>query len=100
MANLKIVRKHSLEKAEAKNRLKSLIKTVSEQNSKLVRNFTLEWNADCCDFSMTAMGFNIEGQMNVGSEDVTLDIQYPFLAKPFTSKIETMAAKELDNALC
>lgn len=100
MAKLTIEKKHSLGKKEAVSRLKTLVKDLAEKNSDVISSFTQNWNSGHCEFTISAMKFTFTGKVAVSEDNVLFDLEYPFLARPFKGKVETLVSEEIDKALC
>lgn len=69
------------------------------QHRELIANPVKEWNnqKDLMDFSFTAKGFDIKGNIKINEGNLVLNGQLPFAAKLFRSKIERLIKENLDG---
>ncbi|MDB6028616.1 MAG: hypothetical protein JWM68_4839 [Verrucomicrobiales bacterium] len=98
MPTIKISVPHQLGADEAKRRITTLISETKAQFGKDVSDLQENWSGDQGKFSFTARGFSVSGNLLVEPTNARMDINLPFAAMLFKSKIEkeiSSRAKEL-----
>ncbi len=94
MPSVKVVVNHSLDKSDAKERIKKLFDKLKEDFQDKISEVNEVWNESHSDFSFKIMGLLMKGRLSVSNSDVLLDGQIPFTALPFKSLIESTIKKE------
>ena len=79
---------HTLGADEAKRRLSGMLAQTREQFADSISDVQETWNGYVNDVSFRALGFHITGAISVEPAQVQVDIQFPFAALPFKSRIE------------
>ena len=98
MPSIKLSVPHKLGAEEAKKRVTKLISDARAQFGHSVSDVKESWTDQRGTFSFRAMGFAISGTLQVDPASVDLEINLPFAALPFKSRIESELsgkAKEL-----
>ena len=98
---MKIDYAHKLSNDEAYNRITNLLQELQKQYADKISNPRTSWNKNHTqmDFSIKVMGFNTEGQVYLRQGQVTLEGKIPFMARPFSGKIERMIKEKLEDLL-
>ena len=90
---------HSLGKEEALTRLKGMLTSVKENYGSQVSDLKENWTDNGGTFSFKAMGFKISGELTVVDDEVRVDAEFPWAAKPFQSTIETAIRERAERLL-
>lgn len=91
---------HNLGKAEAKERLNSLLDNVRQKYGDQIGGLEQSWTADdTLSYVLTTYGFRISGTLVVHEDRVDLAGDLPFAAMMFKGKIESSIRAELEKAL-
>lgn len=90
---------HSLGKQEALTRLQGMLASVKENYGSQVSDLEENWTDDGGTFSFKAMGFKISGELAVSDDDVRIDAEFPWAAKPFQGTIETAIRERAERLL-
>lgn len=90
---------HSLGKSEALTRLHGMLASVKENYGSQVSDLEENWTDDGGTFGFKAMGFKISGALQVSDNDVRIDAEFPWAAKPFQSTIETAIRERAERLL-
>ena len=98
MPSIKLSVPHKLGADEAKRRVTKLISETREKFGHQVSDVRESWDGNRGDFGFKAMGFNVSGNLQVQPATVDVEIQLPFAALMFKSRVEneiSNKAKEL-----
>lgn len=90
---------YQLDQQEALGRLKGMIEGLKQQHGDMVSNLKEEWNGNTGTFSMRAQGFNVGGTLNVEPNQVVLNGDIPWAAKPFQGTIEATIRERVERLL-
>lgn len=90
---------HTLGKTEALNRLQGMLASVKENYGSQVSDLEENWTDQGGTFSFKAMGFKISGELAVSDDNVRIDAEFPWAAKPFQSTIETAIRERAERLL-
>jgi hypothetical protein len=90
---------HSLGQAEATNRLKDFVERARERFGDQVSAMDGRWTDSVLDFSLTVMGMNVKGKMQVEENRVHVAGNLPLVAMPFRGKVEKSIADEIRQEL-
>ena len=90
---------HSLGKQEALTRLQGMLASVKENYGSQVSDLEENWTDNGGTFSFKAMGFKISGELAVSDNDVRIDAEFPWAAKPFQGTIETAIRERAERLL-
>ena len=88
MPTIKISVPHQLGTDEAKRRITTLISETKAQFGQEVSNLQESWNGEQGNFSFSARGFSVSGNVLVEATNARMDINLPFAAMLFKGKIE------------
>jgi hypothetical protein len=99
MPSLKLNFTHQLGQEEAVVRLKTLLTKVKDKYQDQVSNLRESWTDNTLNFGFKTYGFDINGNILVGPNDVQLDGQIPFAAMIFKGKIESALRDQLAKTL-
>ena len=99
MPSVNVVVDHSLNRDDAKERIKKLFDKLKEDFQDKISDVNEVWNENHSDFSFKIMGLLMKGRLSVSSSDVRLDGQIPFTALPFKKLIENTIRQEANNLL-
>ena len=98
MPTVKVSVPHNLGADEAKKRITHLFTETKGQLGNTVTDVQESWIDNKGIFSFKAMGFTVGGNLSVESAVVDVEVNLPFAALPFKSKLEnelTTRAKAL-----
>ncbi len=90
---------HSLSQDEAQRRVEGMLADVKQQYGDKITDLTEEWNGDTGRFSFNAMGFNLAGHLQVTEQEVKVDGNLPWAAKPFQGTIEATIRERTERLL-
>jgi hypothetical protein len=79
---------HQLGQEEARQRISRLIAETRAQASGQVSDVAETWTGYVDTFSFRARGFSVAGRLEVQAAQIRVDINLPFTALPFKSRIE------------
>ena len=99
MPNIKISAPHQLGQDEAQSRITRLISDSRAKFGDKVTDLKEAWNGNIDTFSFRAMGLDIDGHLEVKQTEVLIDINFPWMAMPFKSQIETEILKRAKELL-
>jgi hypothetical protein len=88
MPKMTLVVPHKLGTEEAKRRITQLITDTKEQFGSMISDVGESWSDNTDDFSFRAMGLAVSGQLQVEANSVQIEINFPFAALPFKSRVE------------
>lgn len=94
MPSVKVVVDHSLNRDDAKERIKKIFDKLKKDFQDKITDVNEIWNENHSDFSFKIMGLLIKGRLSVGYSNVILDGQIPFAALPFKKLIENTIRQE------
>ncbi len=91
---------HSLTKGEAYNRLNNLLFNLQKQYWEL-SNAKINWNPERThmEFSVDIMRFNLNGQVYLRDNEITLKSELPLFARMFSKNIEHHLKLTLEDIL-
>jgi hypothetical protein len=99
MPNLKLSVPHQLGQDEARTRLAKLIADSREKFGGKVSDLKESWTGNTDNFSMSVMGFAIDGRLDVQPSEVSIDINFPWAALPFKGRLESEIIKHARELL-
>ncbi len=94
MPSVKVQVDHTLDRADAKERIKKLFDKLKDDFQDKISEVNETWNENHSDFSFKIMGLLMKGRLSVNDTDVRLDGQIPFTALPFKKLIENTIKQE------
>lgn len=90
---------HELSQEEAQTRVQGMITNLKEQYGDQISDLHEEWHGETGQFSMRAMGFKLAGSLKVTGQDVQVEGDLPWAAKPFQGQIETTIRERAERLL-
>ena len=99
MPAIKISTPHNLVPEEAKKRIVKLISESKIQFGNSVSDVNESWVNNCGNFSFRAMGFSVSGFLQVKPATVDVEINLPFAALLFKSRIEKVISEKASELL-
>jgi hypothetical protein len=79
---------HNLGTEEATRRIVHLIAETKEHFGGMISDVNESWSGSTGTFNFRAMGFAVAGKIQVDASSVTIEIDFPFAALPFKSRVE------------
>ena len=79
---------HTLGQEEAKRRIASLMADSRTRFAGQISNVAESWNGYVDAFSFEAMGFSVSGKLEVQPAQVLIEMNLPWAAYPFKTRIE------------
>ncbi len=95
MSDISIRRKHSFSPDKVQSTIKKVVETVQSEFPSLVSDIT--WNSDQTEAKVKGKGFT--GQFSFTGDEVAVDIDLSFFAKPFKGKVEEKIQERLNQFL-
>lgn len=90
---------HDLEKSEARSRIEGMIGDLKQQYGDKISDVSEHWQGDQGTFAFKAMGFNLAGTLQVTDNDVKVNGDLPWAAKPFQGTIEATIRERAERLL-
>ena|SRR5690606_31297836 len=90
---------HKLSQEEALSRIQKMLGELKKEHGDSISDLSESWSGNTGDFSLTAMGMKISGQLAVQPNDVALNANIPFAAVPFKGQIEKLIRDEAEKLL-
>jgi hypothetical protein len=90
---------HQLGQDEAKSRISKLITESRGQFGGKVTDLEEEWTGNTDAFRFRAMGFAVDGQIEVQPAEVRIDVNLPWAALPFKGRVESEILKHARELL-
>ena len=88
MLKIKLFVPHRLGQDEAKSRVSKLIAESRGQFGDRVTDLEEAWTGNSDAFRFRVMGFAVDGQLEVQPAEVRIDLNLPWAALPFKSRVE------------
>lgn len=88
MSSLNISIPHELSQDDAVARIKKLLTKLQVEQKDMIQNVKEEWNGNKSNFSFSAKGFDIAGNIAVNPDSVNIKGDLPFMLSFFKGKIE------------
>lgn len=99
MPKMDLVIQHRLSKDEALKRIRGLLEKTKSQFADKISDLAEKWEDNRCNFSFSAMGFSVSGEIAVDSTEIKIQSKIPFAAIPFRGKIESSIREQADKLL-
>jgi len=99
MPKIKLSVPHQLGQDEAKSRVSKLMAETRGQFGDKVTDLEEAWTGNIDAFRFCAMGFDIDGQLEVQPAEVLIDINLPWAALPFKGRVESEILKHARKLL-
>lgn len=93
MADISMRRPHGMSEEDAKAKVHNVVADIEKEFPSLVND--ISWNDDKSQAKVKGKGFT--GHFQVTREEVSIDIDLAFFARPFKPKVETKIAKRMDE---
>lgn len=94
MSTLNLDIPHQLPKEEALKRIKSLLSNLKEEQKQIISNVDEKWDGDKGDFSFSAKGFDLAGNIQVNPSNVTINANLPFALSFFKGMIGSVITEK------
>jgi len=94
MANLDVVIPHNLTQDEAIERIKKLLGEMKRKHGDRISDLQENWEGNVGDFSFTAQGFHVSGNLEVNSSSVKLTGKIPLALSLFKGPISKTIYEE------
>ena len=94
MANLDVVIPHHLRQQEAIERVKKLLPEIKSKHGDRISDLQENWEGNVKEFSFTAQGFNVSGNLEVNSTNVKLTGKIPLALSLFKGAISKTIYEE------
>jgi hypothetical protein len=85
---------HRLGKEEAKRRLKDGLQRARTDYSKLMSVQEENWNEDRVAFRLSTFGQSAQGTIDVGEDQLRIEVQLPWLLGALAEKLQPLIRKE------
>ena len=85
---------HNLPEEAALGKIKNLLNKVQAQSGNTISNLKQSWNGSEGNYSFTAKGFNVSGNIKVQPSLVVLNLKLPLAAMLFKGKIKSIIEQE------
>jgi hypothetical protein len=89
MPKIKLSVSHTLGQDEAKKRISKLIADTRDKFGGMVTDLEESWTGYIDNFRFRAMGFSVEGQLDVQPSEVLIHVSLPFAALAFKGRVES-----------
>jgi hypothetical protein len=99
MPKIKLSVPHQLGQDEAKSRVARLIAETRGQFGDRVTGLEEAWTGNIDAFRFRAMGFVVDGQLEVEADEVRIDINLPWAALPIKGRVESEILKHARELL-
>jgi hypothetical protein len=90
---------HTLGQEEARQRVQGMISNMKEQYGDRVSDLSEQWTGDTGTFSLKAMGMNLKGTLQITGNELKVDGDLPWAAKPFQGTIEATIRERAERLL-
>ena len=94
MANLDVVIPHNLTRDEATERIKKLLAEIKRKHRDRISDLKENWKGNIGDFSFTAQGFKVSGNVEVNSSKVQITGKMPLALSLFKGLISKTIYEE------
>lgn len=99
MPKLNVKVEHDLGADAARERLQTYLDKVKERHGDKFKDLEESMEGNHGKFSFKTMGFKVGGAVDIGDENVSVDLDLPFAAMLFKGKIETELRNQLSALL-
>lgn len=94
MASFDMSIPHQLPQEEALKRIQQTLVQLKQEHGDKISKLTEEWNGNTGRFSLTAMGFDISGTLQVTPDAIHLEGELPFAASLFKGTIKSLISEK------
>jgi hypothetical protein len=99
MPKIKLSVPHQVGQDEARRRISKLIADTRGQFGDKVSNLEESWNGNVENFRFRAMGFDVDGQLDVQPAEVRIKVNIPWAAVLFKDRVESEILKHARELL-
>lgn len=99
MSSLNVKVPHQLSQEEALTRIKSMLTKLQQEQKGTIDNVSEKWEGNNGEFSFSAKGFNLSGEIRVGPSEVAIDGDLPFMLSFFKGKITDVIKEKATEVL-
>lgn len=99
MSKLNLNIPHELPKAEALDRIKKLLSNLKEEQKGTISNVKEQWQGDGGNFSFSAKGFDLAGDIKVNDSNVEINSDLPFAVSFFKGMISSVITEKAQALL-
>ncbi|SRR2546421_13044253 len=99
MASLEMTIPHRLSQDEALKRIKNLLSETKRAHADMISNLQENWNGYTGQFSFTAKGFDISGNLIVQPSSIEISSKIPFAVSLFKGTITKLIREKADELL-
>jgi Putative polyhydroxyalkanoic acid system protein (PHA_gran_rgn) len=99
MAKFNMVVPHELPHGEALRRIRSEIENLKREYGDKITSFRESWSNNTYAFEGVGRGFTVPGAVTVGSSQIEIQAELPWLAIPFKGRIEAVIRERLISLL-
>lgn len=89
MPKIKLSLPHQLSPDEARTRISKLLADTRSKFGDQLSDVQETWNGNTDTFSFRALGFSVDGRLEVQPGEVSVDMNLPWAALPFKGRIES-----------
>ncbi len=93
MADISVRRTHTMTEEDAKAKVHQVVADIEQEFPSLVDD--IKWNADKTKADVKGKGFT--GKFAVTGNEVSIDIDLAFFARPFRGKVESRVESRMDE---
>ncbi|MDF2192462.1 polyhydroxyalkanoic acid system family protein [Paraflavitalea sp. CAU 1676] len=90
---------HQLSQDEALKRIKSLLTNLKEEQKDVISNVAENWQGEKGDFSFSAKGFDLAGNIQVTPSNVEINADLPFALSFFKGMIGSVITNKANELL-
>ncbi|WP_276484845.1 polyhydroxyalkanoic acid system family protein [Paraflavitalea pollutisoli] len=99
MSKLTIDIPHQLSQEEALKRIKGLLTNLKEEQKDIISGVSENWQGQKGDFSFSAKGFDLAGNIDVSPDKVAINADLPFALSFFKGMISNVIQQKAAELL-
>ena len=99
MASLEMTIPHQLSQDEALKRIKNLLSNTRKEHADMISNLEENWDGYNGQFSFSAKGYEISGNLNVQPSSIEISSKIPFAVSLFKGTITKLIRDKADELL-
>ena len=99
MSKLNLNIPHQLSKEEALDRIRHMLENLKKEQKNTISNVKEQWEGDTGNFSFTAKGFKLAGNIQVNDSNVEINSDLPFAVSFFKGKISSLITEKAQELL-
>jgi len=99
---MRLTYEHRSTRAELREKIEAALAEALDPDSQYTRyakGFNYTWTGDKANFSLSAMGSNITGSVEVTDSEVIVDVAIPLLFRAFESKVKSRILQMLGESV-